>query len=282
MILVGPNEKPFGIQKDFLCAKSSYYRRYFKDHPMENAIEQVVYLPDATEEIFGLAQNFLYTGKLSDTATLPGYDVLIATWKLGYQLEFEGLCDAALEAMTECRRITQTIPATPLLIQVWNDTPEGSNIRKLLLTWAAEYIRSSESRSEFSKSLPQELLSELVVAMSHLNSAPVIQVHNSLSAAGSAQKNVHYLDEEEDDGQRKEKMLKHRHSDAGTTSSMDSESKSKSGRKPRARTSLPNVKHMMGHKNSLNIGPDFRPTKEDQLIFCADLLTRMLSGPGVF
>ncbi|KAI1853231.1 hypothetical protein JX266_001937 [Neoarthrinium moseri] len=279
IVLVGPDETPFGIQKDFLCAKSKHYREYFSGQS-EQQLESIIKLPETSAEVFGLAQSFLYTGKFcSESETLPGYDVLIAVWKLGDQLGIEGLCEEALEAMTECRRLTHSIPATPLLVQVWKDTPEGSDIRKLLLTWAAEYIRSSESRSEFSKSLPQEVLSELVVAMSHLNSTPVIQVSSTSSADGTTQrKNVHYLDADEDDHVRREKAAKHRYSDAGPGGSAEEDQKSKPGRKPGPRTSLPNIKHVKSRKTSLNFSGDFQPTKEQKLNFCADLLMRMLSG----
>lgn len=209
---------------------------------------------------------------------MPGYDILIDAWKLGNQLDVEGLCDAVLDAMNECRRNTRTIPATPLLIQVWNETPEGSEIRKLLLTWAAEYIRSSESRSEFSKSLPQELLSELVVAMSHLNSAPVIQVGNQESVNGGTQrKNVHYLEEDHEQTEHKAKMSKRTSLDIGSPNELMPKDERKA---PRARSSLPNIKLVKSRKshNKNNV----EPTNEDRLIFCADLLNRMLSGPGKF
>lgn len=280
MVLVGPDEIPYGIQKDFLCAKSAYYRKHLAEQNPEG-LEFIVKLPDTSREVFGLTQNFMFTGRLSDEAVPPGYDVLIATWKLGNQLEIEGLCEETLYAMTECRRITHSIPATPLLIQVWKETPEGSDIRKLLLTWAAEYIRSSESRSEFSKSLPQELLSDLVVAMSNLNSAPVIQISNITSTDGSTQrKNVHYLDPNDSESERIEKVAKNRHSDFGLGILPLDEQKPKVERKPRPRASLPNVKQVKVRKPSVNTNGDFRPTKEQKLSFCSDLLIRMLSGPG--
>src|SRR4051812_10625928 len=176
IILVGPEEVPFGIQKDYLIAKSTFYRTYFAGNTSEG-IEDIVKLPDTPIEVFACAQNFLFTAKVFPSPdNIPAYEVLIGVWKLGHELGIEGLCDATLEAMSECRRITQHIPATPLLVQVWQDTPEGSSIRKLLLSWAAEYMRSSDSRTEFARSLPQEVLSELVVAMSELDTAPLVQI----------------------------------------------------------------------------------------------------------
>jgi hypothetical protein len=156
ILLVGPQETPFGIQKDFLCSKSAYFQKYFAERPP--SLENVVPLPDTPVDVFAHAQHFLYTGAVVPSGhEVPNYEVLIGLWTLGYSLGIDGLCDAALECMIEYRRITQTIPATPLLVRVWNETPEGSSIRKLLLSWAAEYMRSSDSRAEFARSLPQEL-----------------------------------------------------------------------------------------------------------------------------
>ncbi|KAI1461524.1 putative Bromodomain testis-specific protein [Annulohypoxylon moriforme] len=285
VILVGNDEIPFGIQKDFLCAKSTFYRAHFagkKDgEETENEkIEHVVKLPQATPEVFGFVQNFLYTGRLfTDVETLPGYDVLISTWKLGHELGIDGLCDEALEAMTECRRVTHHIPATPLLVQAWKDAPEGSSIRKLLLNWAAEYIRSSESRQEFTKSLPQEVLSELVIAMSHLNSSPVIQVNPLPSPTNQPRnKNVHYLEAEESDGESHHKAQKHRHSDIIPVRPNQTERKV-GPKKSTPRASLPTPK-LIKKRSSLSHVDDQHYSSDQKLNFCADLLSRMLSGPG--
>ncbi|KAI1767309.1 putative Bromodomain testis-specific protein [Hypoxylon sp. FL1150] len=292
VILVGEDEAPFGIQKDFLCAKSAFYRSYFantqSEEIEENKLEHIVKIPQATPEVFGYVQNFLYTGGLfTDAESLPGYEVLIAAWKLGNELGIDGFCDEVLEAMTECRRVTQHIPATPLLVQAWQDAPEGSSIRKLLLNWAAEYIRSSESRQEFTKSLPQDVLSELVIAMSHLNSSPVIQVEHLPSSAGQIQrKNVHYLeaDDSEPEIPPKARKHQHRHSD-GAIDGLDgipirpAQSDRKSApKKSASRASLPVVK-VKNKRVSIPVD-ESHYSADQKLNFCADLLGRMLSGPG--
>ncbi|KAG4252513.1 hypothetical protein FPRO06_03895 [Fusarium proliferatum] len=205
IILVGPDETPFGIQKDFLCSRSEFYEKHFSETKPDDKIEHIVKLPETTKEIFGLAQHFLYMDKvIADEANLPSYEALVGLWKLGHKLNIKGLCDKALTAMIDCRRITESIPATPLLIQVWKDTPEGSSIRKLLLSWTAEYMRFSDARAEFAKSLPQEVLSELVVAMSSFDTVPAPEA-SATSAAPSAtpRKNVHYLEDEPENDAKK-------------------------------------------------------------------------------
>jgi hypothetical protein len=276
--LVGPEETPFGIQKDFLCAKSSFYNKFFAETPDEG-LENLVRLPDTPVEVFAYAQNFLYTGNVFPSVdNLPSYEVLIGVWKLGHDLGIDGLCDATLEAMTECRRLTQHIPATPLLVQVWKDTPEGSSIRKLLLSWAAEYMRSSESRAEFARSLPQEVLSELVVTMSSLD-CPPIQL-DGVTVPGAQRRSVpHELDEAEG-----RPAKKRRASDAGLNGTSSAPVAQGPGRKPGPRASLPGAKPgpKPGSKRRASaavIGAQ-QFSANQKLNFCADLLARMLSGPG--
>jgi len=203
------------------------------------------------------------------------------------RLEFHGLCDETLEAMRECRRITQHIPATPLLVQVWEDTPDGSPLRRLLLQWAAEYVRSSESREEFTKSLPHNVLSDLVVVMSNPDFGTNAQTGSSSAAsvatshtggAGLPSRRRHTQDTDNsnanDEGEWPSThmhTLKHRHSDIGPKPN---------GRKA-SRTSLP-APPKPAKKQRVNIGAgSARPFSEDEkLVFCADLISRMLSGPG--
>ncbi|KAM7220951.1 hypothetical protein V8F06_003675 [Rhypophila decipiens] len=301
IILVGKEESPFGIHIDFLAAKSAYYREYFKmNDPI--TIENIVRLPDTDPVVFGYAQNFMYTGQVfSEVDSLPSYEILISLWRLGHELGIDGLCDAALEAMIEYRRITSHIPATPLLVQAWKDTPEDSTIRKLLLSWAAEYMRSSDSRTEFARSLPQEVLSELVVAMSSLEATPtptVQDIHapvlpappisetpNTDLTTGQRRNASHFDAVEPDVAARPNK--RQRNSDVvpngAATVSVNTKA---AGRKPNARASLPSGSGTKGggkrKSNAALAGTiDGQPFSTNQrLNFCADLLTRMLSGPG--
>ncbi|KAK1771666.1 hypothetical protein QBC33DRAFT_524376 [Phialemonium atrogriseum] len=304
IVLVGPNQQPFGIQKDFLCARSAYYKQYFSENDRTDAIEHIVELPDTPVQVFALAQNYLFTNKVfPNEDNFPSYEVLIGVWKLGHQLAIDGICDATLGAMAECRRITQRIPATPLLVQVWKDTPEGSSIRKLLLSWAAEYMRSSDSRAEFARSLPQEVLSELVVAMSSLDITPIVQVNGTGPVLAQQQpqqqqlqqqqqqqpqqqhqpqqqkqRNIHYIDDDEADSGRP-LAKKPRHSDVLPTGSAASTGKA-AARKAGSRASLPVTKPVGKRRSVASFAAEQKFTTAQKLNFCADLLTRMLSGPG--
>lgn len=254
-------------------------------------------LPDATAEVFGLVQSFLYTGKIADENTsVTSYESLVSLWNLGHKLAVKGLCEHTLEAMVDCRRTTGRIPATPLLIQVWRDTPEGSSIRVLLLSWAAEYMRSSDARAEFAKSLPQEVLSELVVTMSSFETIalPAAAVAPAVAAVATAaavsalppssikssnasvptapRKNVHYLDEQPDEEALGAKKKNRRSSGVASDAASARKSHRKSGSSP------PPKPQKRRSSAALLEGKTF--STHQKLDFCADLLNRMLSGPG--
>lgn len=144
ILLVGPDEIPFGIQKDLLCAQSPYYRQEFANDPQINKVEHLVKLPDTDIGTFGCFQNFIYTGKVYDKdggKEIPDYTLLMGVWKLATQLWMAPLRVAVLNAMAERRELTSNIPGPSLLIQAWKETEEGSGLRKMLIGWAAEYSK---------------------------------------------------------------------------------------------------------------------------------------------
>lgn len=279
VILVGADEVPFGLQKNFLCAKSSYYREEFAGKDDISYLER---LPECPVEVFGFVQNFLYTGAvIPDENTLPSYEILIGVWKLGHELRIDGLCDHTLDAMIEVRRATTRIPSTPLLVQVWKDTPEGCSIRKLLLGWAAEYMHTSDSKAEFAKSLPQDVLSELVVAMVPSDTSPLVQLGGDSDhpkPANPPRKQVHYVDQDGDDEPESlYPVKKPRRSDPLPHAPPVSKA---AVRKPRS--SLPATKPVPRRRSNAGANGDQDFTTEQKLFFCSDLLNRMLSGPGKF
>lgn len=280
MILVGPNEVPFGLQTDFLRAKSSHYRKKLAGTDKFEAIER---LPNCQFEVFALVQNFLYTGMvMPGDKTVPTYDILVGVWNQGHELGIDGLCDSTLDAMVEVRSATARIPAAPLLEQVWKTTPKGCSLRKLLLGWSAEYMRTSVSKAEFADSLPREVLSELVLVMVKSDTTPVVQLggdSNHPNPTHPPRKQVHYLDQDEEE--EPEPLYPVVKKPRRSEPSPHAPSASKAAvRKPR--TSLPAPKPAPRRRSNATANGDQDFTTPQKLFFCSDLLTRMLSGPGKF
>ncbi|SPN98588.1 related to RING3 kinase [Cephalotrichum gorgonifer] len=293
--MVGPEEIPFGLQKDLLCSVSGYFKLYFDDAP-NNIIEHVVKIPETTVEVFGLAQTYIYTQEVwPDDQSVPTYEELFALWQLGLKYEIDGLCDKTLECMQEVKQRTRQIPGASLVSRVWKETDEGTPIRRLFLQWAEEYFQSSDAPADFAKSLPQEFLCELVVEMSSIASGPASGSANSsvpppsadpsaaVAAIVSSKKNVHYLagvaDSSEDDTSKS--LKKQRRNPLPLEAAMKARAPS-APQPSRPRKSLTSVtkKPVMGRRISGGLAPDGTFTDVQKVEFCADLLTRMLSGPG--
>lgn len=295
--MIGPDEIPFGLQKDLLCSVSGHFKRYFDDAP-DNVIEHVVRIPETTAGVFGLAQNYMYTHEVwPDDHSVPTYDDLFALWQLGLKYEIDGLCDKTLECMQEVKQRTRQIPGATLVSRVWKETEEGTPIRRLFLQWAEEYFQSSDAPSDFAKSLPQEFLCELVVEMSAIgagsnpgsaNSSAAPQTASpgaAIAALEGSRKNVHYLtgaDSSEDDALRALKKQRQNPlaSDAASRPRVSSGGQPGPGRPPRKSLPIAGKKPTVPRRPSAGGAHRANFTEAQKVEFCADLLSRMLSGPG--
>ncbi|KAH8804930.1 hypothetical protein F5884DRAFT_431493 [Xylogone sp. PMI_703] len=291
IILVGPDEVPFGIQKDLLCAKSPYYRNEFSKPGQDEKVELIVKLPDFDVDTFGCFQNYLYTGEVYDRAggrEIPDYPLLMNVWKLATTLQMPDLHSAALSIMNERRIKTSMIPGTPLLIQAWKDTEEGSGLRMMLIGWAAEHMRSApDIRNEFARSLPHEILSELVVVMSDLPATPAVTPH--------AVKHSSAPDSEDADIEPNSTMTvskKRNRASSGNGIEVDTDLPNEV-KQPAKRTSSSShtrttetaIRQKEKRRSATNgnwsaVEKAITYTNDQELDFCKDLIHRMLSGPG--
>jgi hypothetical protein len=71
----------------------------------------------------------------------PIYTTLMGIWKLATHLGMAPLRVAVLDAMAERREQTGFIPSTALLMEAWQQTEDGSGLRKMLIEWAAEHSK---------------------------------------------------------------------------------------------------------------------------------------------
>lgn len=253
-------------------------------------------LPHTDVETFGCFQSFIYTGEVYDKRggkDIPDYKVLLSVWKLATHLRMAPLRVAVLNSMAERREKTNYIPNTPLLMQAWRETEEGSGLRLMLVGWAAEHMRASpEIRSEFAKSLPQEILSELVIVMSDLPSvSPQLPQHPVLPRPGAA---VVYTSPygnptTANEPVERPKSTKRARKSEINTADGDEPFEIKPPVKKTARKSEP-IRRLTAPTNRRSTGSGLASSSssaaaeplspEKELQFCADLIQRMLSGPG--
>ncbi|KAH9897257.1 putative Bromodomain testis-specific protein [Xylariomycetidae sp. FL2044] len=286
VIMAGEDEIPFSIQEDLLCHKSSVFRTQLGEMKNGEGIEKLLHLREYTSSVFGLAQHFLYTGSvmpLEDHDTdIASYQDLISLWMLGNKYDINGLCDTVTSTMEFCKLSVKAIPNRDTLVAGILDAPEKSPMKLLLLKWASEYIETSESRGEFIRSLPKEILDEILMfTYESKEPAPPTQ---SLLPPVNRHKNVHYLDDEgEEDATRtmsvnvaREQSLKR---PANTNHTPRKERKSLEKRPP-SKALTKTVKPAKARRSTIKTarGEDLSP--EQKLRFCEDLMTKMLSGPG--
>ncbi|KUJ10383.1 Bromodomain-containing protein [Mollisia scopiformis] len=244
------------------------------------SVELIVRLPGTDVDTFGCFQNFIYTGHVYDKAggkAIPEYPLLMNIWKLATHLRMAALRVAVLDAMAERRQLTSYIPGPPLLIQAWKETEEGSGLRIMLIRWTAEHMRTSpEARTSFAKSLPQEILYELVLTLSDLSAGPIpaTQHHHHPQHPQlllPAAQPVHDLEPPRPSTKRSRKT------DVGPHPGPDDAFDIKPIKK-QARRSEPARRNT---NNSRSAAVEPAPlTPEKELAFCRDLITRMVSGPG--
>ncbi|KAE8450492.1 hypothetical protein EG329_006222 [Mollisiaceae sp. DMI_Dod_QoI] len=275
IFFVGPNEIPFGIQRDLLFAQSPYYREHYPREVPINTVEFIIKLPDYDVETFGCFQNFIYTGQVYDKAggkVIPDYPLLLNVWKLATYLKMAALRVAVLDVMAERRQLTSCIPGTPLLIQAWKETEDGSGLRIMLVRWAAEHMRATpEIRNGFARSLPQEILSELVIVMSDLPAAPALG-HQAPQRQLLGAQPVHDLEVPRPTNKRPRK------SEVVNHPGPDDAFEVKPIVKKPARRTEPN-RRITG--NSRASAQEVVPmTPEKELEYCRGLIGRMVSGPG--
>lgn len=293
LILVGSEEQSFAIQKDFLCHRSDFFRRVCASP----AVEDVVKLPNVSIEAFGLVQNFLFTGSvMAEAAPLPTYDSLVAVSSLGDELGIDGLGRRTVEAMEECCRMRGTVPAIPLLLRAWKKSRQGSGLRHLLQYWLAHHLHLSEAQSELAHSLPHKVLSELVVSMNSfgLSSAGGVVPSDSRCHVPAERrllpsKKVRHRDEARGDetpvwAKRKREAEEAEEKGEEEGAEMEEEEKVPcprqrvvGGRLSRRAPAKATRRRCSGAVGD----PDDGFTTSQKLDFCADLLRRMISGPGI-
>ncbi|KAH6666298.1 Bromodomain-containing protein, partial [Halenospora varia] len=245
-------------------------------------VEHLVKLPDTDAETFGCFQNFIYTGNVYDRRSgreIPDYPLLMGVWKLGTELKMAPLRTAVLNVMAERRQLTSAIPGTALLKQAWIETEEGSELRKLFIGWAAEHMRSSpEIRNTFAKSLPQEILSELVIVMSDLP-PPTTPAYNTPYGPPAPK---HALSSNPLDNEQGRPAIKRaRHSEAAILNrSADDAFEIKPTIKKPARKSEPAGQKVKKQKGSRSANGPIVMDPDREFAYCRDLIGRMLSGPG--
>ncbi|KAG0649495.1 Ankyrin bromo and BTB domain-containing [Hyphodiscus hymeniophilus] len=293
ILLVGPEEVPFGIQKDLLCAQSPYYCREFSQALIDR-VEYVVKLPDTDVFSFGCFQNFVYTGDVYNKRggdMAPDYPILMGVWKLATHLRMASLRVAVLDAMAERRQQTGFIPSSQLLVEAWRQTEDDSGLRKMLIEWAAEHMRSNpQKRNAFVGTLPKDILSALVIVLSDMPSGFPAPANSSYEPQHAVRHHHLFHNPDEIEVAVAEPTRKRSRKSAIdlANSAPDEAVEVKLAVKKPARKSEPSRKSESSRRVNrrasapalVTVDNDLTFTPEKEMEYCRDLIKRMNSGPG--
>lgn len=143
-----------------------------------------------------------------------------------------------------------------------------------------------QSRSDFVKALPKQILGELVIAMSDLDysriyAAPVVSVQPAAPLVnGSAPNNHIYLSPYANYEPPRPAAKRQRKSETSLIIGGDDAYEAKPVIKKQARRSEPGARRNRRVSVQGTAGNPIPLSSDKELNFCRDLITRMLSGPG--
>ncbi|KAG7004696.1 hypothetical protein G7Y79_00024g056460 [Physcia stellaris] len=140
-IEVGPTKTVFQLHKGLLCNVAAYFRAALEGAFIE-AQQQKIEMPDEDPEIFKRFQYWLYTGSLLDD-TIPGGDILMPSVLADIFIFAEArgipsLQNAAIDALIDQRYLSPPRLPHRCLHRIYDNTPEDSPLRKLVVAMYAD------------------------------------------------------------------------------------------------------------------------------------------------
>jgi len=171
---VGAEQKRFVVHKQIIANRSAFFRAAL-DRTFKEADDNTVQYPDCTPDVFAIYVQWIYSGAivLLDTPALET-DVLGSEQRkllLGLYILADKLRDAALRNRTIDAYITslhkaERSPGVRAIKRVWDNTPESSQLRKLLLNYAlhtsGECLASELQTNR--ESLPPAYMTDVAIA----------------------------------------------------------------------------------------------------------------------
>jgi hypothetical protein len=163
-ILVGTEEKRFIIHNAFICPRSKFFRAACSERCSES---KIIRLPEVSADDFRLYAHWVYNSTIDVGVedVEETQDNCLRMYILGDVLDDYRLRNAAMELLIDSLTST-TQPSPETVWDVYERTPEGSPLRKLLVDWR---IGSGEGeRDKFAVEVelyPAEFVQELAVAL---------------------------------------------------------------------------------------------------------------------
>lgn len=171
-VLVGSEDEKFVVHKSAVCKNSKFFQAACGREWKEGQ-ERVIRLPEADPEVFNVYAHWAYTETLdmslmpepslraNDRNSPPAYINLGKVWILGNFLHDHIVGNRVID------RFLQKLDSDPAarvhtqsLEHIWNNTPQGCGLQRVLLETMAVRI-TEEDFEKYRQDYPQDFLFEL-------------------------------------------------------------------------------------------------------------------------
>lgn len=184
-MLVGEEEKRFVLHKAIVTTKSAFFRAACSGRFKEST-DKIVRLPESDVASLEVYLQWIYTGNIvvvnaeevTEEEAKDGssrYLALAELYVLADHLDDIHLRNAVIDAIVDLRMAIGRCPPPKVPAVAYKETPEGSNLRKLL----TDYYTSCNDVKWFKENgstLPQGLMVDIVVR----HKQPPLPIHDRL------------------------------------------------------------------------------------------------------
>lgn len=188
-VLVGKEEQEFTVHKDAICAKSKFFKAACSERwsglRSSGGKQKPMKLPETSVRDFQTYVHWIYTSQIeveSEAARKKQKDYLYV-YILGDVLDDYQLRNAVMEKLMSSLEMLPTQPRPTTIEHVYQHTPVGSPLRKLLI----DRRINRGSRAEFIADVeqyPVEFIQELALAL--ISKAPVVSKKDFAASVKSA------------------------------------------------------------------------------------------------
>ncbi|KAK4695923.1 hypothetical protein P7C71_g1920, partial [Lecanoromycetidae sp. Uapishka_2] len=147
VIIVGKDSIAFNMHRGMLCNVAPYFKAAF-DGRFNEAKSKVLVLSEDDPEVFKRFQLWVYTDKVLEKGEAYGdisWTTLIELYVFGSIRGITDLQNAVVDILIDKSKSDNEVP-TGDLQYIYNNTPEGSPLRRLLIDWTVfKGVLTSES-----------------------------------------------------------------------------------------------------------------------------------------
>lgn len=163
-VVVGSEERSFVVHKDVVCASSKFFKAACSTRWKEGQ-EKVVRLPTVKPAVFEMYMDWLYFGKIVNSASYATpslLDPFIHLSLLGDMVDDKNLRNKAMDALQAKAYEEKVSPCPRQIHHIWENTSERSMLRK----WALDIVFLRRGPNGFEENVakyPPEFLQQIAV-----------------------------------------------------------------------------------------------------------------------